>query len=70
MILTQENNYGMMKNKLQTKSTEALKHSIMNIKRWDIGENIVSFIQNHFVNKVDQVLLPKQFYMKEKFVFH
>ena len=33
MILTQENNYGMMKNKLQTKSTEALKHSIMKIKR-------------------------------------
>ena len=34
------------------------------------GENIVSFIQNHFVNKVDQVLLPKQFYVKQNFAFH
>ena len=34
------------------------------------GEHIVPFIQNHFVNKVDQVLLPKQFYMKQNFAFH
>ena len=29
-------------------------------KQWHISENIVSFIQNYFVNKVDQVLLSKQ----------
>ena len=33
------------------------------------GENIVSFIWNHFVNKVDQVLLPKQFHMTQKLCF-
>jgi hypothetical protein len=26
--------------------------------------------KNHFVNKVDQVLLPNQFYMKQNFAFH
>jgi hypothetical protein len=34
------------------------------------GENIVLFIENCFVNKVDQVLLPNHFSMKQNFAFH
>jgi len=73
MIIKQKNDYGTMESKFKTKSTEVLRYSTMQLTSVNIGkhgENIVSFIQNHFVNKVDQVLLPKQFYMKQNFAFH
>ena len=44
MIIIQENNYGTMENKFKTKSTEVLRHSIMQITSENIGKRSENMI--------------------------